>query len=114
MNPNLNTGEVLLILVGLGLLTVLTRGAFLLSEREVPIPGWLREALRHAPLAAVAAIVVPEVITVQGVLIDTWQDARPAATAVGVALYLWKRNMLLTIVGGTATLLTLRLGFGWA
>ena len=36
-----------------------TRGFFFLSSREVPIPDWLRQGLRYAPLAAMAAVVVP-------------------------------------------------------
>ncbi len=105
--------EGVITILGLALITVLTRGFFLLPEREVPIPAWLREALRHAPLAALVAVVVPEIVMTQGRLISTWQDPRLFAAAAG-ALWFWRqRGILGTIVCGTAVLLALRLGLGW-
>ena len=100
-------------IVGLALLTLLTRAFFLLPERELPLPGWLQQGLRYAPLAALMAVVAPEVVLTQGQLIETWQDARLPAVAVASAYYFWRRGILGTIVSGTAVLLTLKLGFGW-
>jgi branched-subunit amino acid transport protein len=70
-----------LVLVGLGLVTLLTRGFFLLPQREWPLPDWLRKGLRYAPLAALTAVVAPEVVMTQGHLIDTLKDARLYAAA---------------------------------
>jgi len=100
-------------IVGLALLTVLTRAFFLLPERELPLPSWLQQGLRYAPLAALVAVVAPEVVLTQGHLIDTWRDARLPAVAVASAYYFWRRGILGTIVSGTAVLLTLKLGLGW-
>ena len=105
--------EITLAIVGLTALTVLTRGFFLITEREVPIPDWLREGLRYAPLAALAAVVVPEVVMTQGQLIGTWQDARLYAAATGAAYFFWRRDILGTILTGMAVLLPLKLGLGW-
>ena len=99
--------------IGLALLTLLTRGFFLLPDRELPLPNWLQQGLRYAPLGALVAVVAPEIVLTQGVLISTWQDARLPAVAVATAYYFWRRGILGTIVSGTAVLLTLRLGFGW-
>ena len=100
-------------IVGLALLTVLTRAFFLLPERDLPLPGWLQQGLRYAPLAALVAVVAPEVVLTQGQLIGTWQDARLPAVAVASAYYFWRRGILGTIVSGTAVLLALKLGLGW-
>jgi branched-subunit amino acid transport protein len=105
--------EAALAIVGLALLTVLTRGFFLLPDREVPIPGWLRQGLRYAPLAALAAVVAPEVVMSHGQLIGTFRDARPYAAAAAAAYFFWRRGILGTIVTGTAVMLLLRLGLGW-
>ena len=99
--------------IGLALVTLLTRGFFLLPERELPMPHWLQQGLRYAPLAALMAVVAPEIVLTQGALITTWQDARLPAVAVATAYYFWRRGILGTILSGTAVLLTLRLGFGW-
>lgn len=109
----MSSWEITLAIAGLTALTVLTRGFFLLTQREIPIPDWLREGLRYAPLAALAAVVVPEVVLTQGQLITTWQDARPYAAVAGAAYYFWRRDILGTILTGMAVLLPLKLGLGW-
>lgn len=105
--------EALLGIVGMGLITALTRGFFLFPKREIPLPDWARQGLRYAPLAALAAVVVPEIVMTQGHLISTWKDARLFAVAVSTAYFFWRRGILGTIVSGTAVMLTLRLGLGW-
>ncbi len=100
-------------LFGLAGITVLTRGFFMIGERPLPIPNWLREVLKMAPLAALVAVVAPEVFMTQGQVITTWQDPRwPAAVAASL-YYFWRQGILGTIVVGMAVLLTLKLGFGW-
>src|SRR6218665_2076322 len=105
--------ETVLAIVGMGLITLLTRSFFLIPKKEVPLPGWARQGLRYAPLAALAAVIVPEIVMTQGHLIDTWKDARLFAAAVGSAYFFWRRGILGTIVSGTAVMLALRLGLGW-
>ncbi len=109
----MTTWEAMIAVIGLTVITIVTRGFFFLTEREVPIPAWLRQGLRYAPLAAMAAVVVPEVVMLQGQLITTWQDARLFAVAAGAAWFWWRRGILGTILVGMAVLLPLRLGLGW-
>ncbi|MFZ4651018.1 MAG: AzlD domain-containing protein [Rubrivivax sp.] len=106
-------GEGAVAIVGLALLTLLTRGFFFLLPRELPMPAWLMQGLRYAPLAAMAAIVVPEILTDQGRLLTTLADARPWAALAGAAWFFWRRTILGTILSGTAVYLALRLGLGW-
>ena len=110
----MNTIDTLIALAGLTVITVVTRCFFFMSERELPIPHWLREGLRHAPLAALAAIIAPAVLlSPDGQWLQTWQDARLPAVAAAVAWFVWRRTLLGTIVSGTAVMLVLRLGWGW-
>ena len=99
--------------IGMALITLLTRGFFLFPERDLPLPVWFKQGLRYAPLATMAAIVVPEIVMTQGQLITTWQDARLPAAAVATAWFFWRRGILGTILSGTAVLLVLKLAFGW-
>ena len=112
MNP-MGTGEGLIAVLGLTVLTVATRGFFFLSKREIPFPNWLSQGLRYAPLAALAAVVLPEVVLLQGQLIDTWKDARLFAALAGGVYFAWRRGILGTILCGMAVLLPLKLGLGW-
>lgn len=105
--------EVVLAILGMGLITLLTRSFFMLPKNELPLPDWAKQGLRYAPLAALASVIVPEIVMTQGHLIDTWKDARLYATAVGSAYFFWKRGILGTIVSGTAVMLLLRIGLGW-
>ena len=105
--------EGVLAVLGLTGLTIATRGAFFLSRREVPIPEWLRQGLRYAPLAALAAVVLPEVLMTGGQLIGHWREARVFAAIAAAAYFWWRRGILGTIITGMAVLLPLRLGLGW-
>jgi branched-subunit amino acid transport protein len=100
-------------IIGMALLTIVTRCFFFLSSHPWPMPAWLQRGLHYAPIAALAAVIVPEMVTTQGQLITTWQDARLFAVAVGVAWYYCKRGMLGTIIAGMAVYLPLHVGLGW-
>jgi branched-subunit amino acid transport protein len=102
-----------LAVLGLALITVLTRSFFMLSERPWPLPAWAQEALRVAPLAALVAVIAPEIFMTQGALIADWRDARWPAALVASAYYLWRRDILGTIIVGMAVMLPLKLGLGW-
>ena len=110
----MNSWEIVLAIAGLGVISVVTRGFFLIPEREVPIPHWLREALRFAPLAALAAVVVPGlVMDDQGHLLATWRDARLFGLAAGALVFWRTRGLLAMIIVGTAVFLPLHVVLGW-
>ncbi len=100
-------------IVGLAIITVVSRGFFLFPEREVPIPTWLQRGLKVAPLAALSAVIVPEIVMTQGQLINTWQDARLPAALVATLWYAWRPGVLGPLLAGLAVYLPLRLMFGW-
>jgi branched-subunit amino acid transport protein len=109
----MNSGQTVAAIAGLTVVSIVTRGFFMIPERQVPIPPWLREALRYAPLAALVAVLLPEVAMTGNHLIDTWKDARLYATAAGILVFVTTRKLLGTILAGSAVLLALRLGLGW-
>ncbi|HEU4458728.1 MAG TPA: AzlD domain-containing protein [Methylibium sp.] len=109
----MSTGEILLTFAGLTVITVVTRCFFFLSERELVLPAWVQRGLRYAPLAALAAVVVPEITMSAGRFVtEPWLDPRTYAAAAGSAWFFWRRGILGTIVVGMAVLLVLKLGFG--
>ena len=110
---NVTDAWTLWVIVGLAIITAVTRSFFFLSNSEWQLPHWAQRGLQYAPIAALSAVVVPEIVMSQGQLIATWQDARIFAAVVGVAVYFAKRNVLLTIVFGMGVYLPLHLGLGW-
>ncbi len=102
-----------LALAGLALITLLTRSFFLLPHREPELPDWLRRGLRYAPLAAMAAVLGPELVLRDGHLITTLADARLPAVVAGIAFYCWRHSILGTIAAGMAVYLPLHIGLGW-
>lgn len=102
-----------IIVLGLTVVTVLARGFFLFSNRTWSLPHWAQRGLQYAPIAALAAVVVPEVVMVNGQLMDTWKDARLYAAVVGAAVYFWRKDVLFTIVAGMAVYMPLHIGLGW-
>jgi len=105
--------EIFFTSLGMAVITLLCRSFFLISEQDLPMPRWLREGLRYAPTAALAAVVAPELVMTQGQLIDTWRDARIFGALAGLAFYAWRRSLFGTIVCGTGVMLVLRFGLGW-
>jgi len=103
----------LLTIVALGVVTVVTRSFFFISDKSWSLPGWAQRGLQYAPIAALAAVVIPEIVMAHGQLVDTWQDARLFAALAGMAWFSWKRGVLGTILAGMAVYLPLHVGLGW-
>ena len=105
--------EPVLATLGLAVITVVTRAFFMIPERELPLPDWLQRGLKYAPLAALTAVIAPEIFMAQGALIQTLQDARWPAVLCATGYYFWRRGILGTIVVGMAVYLPLHIGLGW-
>lgn len=106
-----------LLIAGLGGVTVVTRCFFFMVDQELPFPAWADRGLRYAPIAALSAVIIPEIVMKHGALISDWRDARLYAAAVGAAFYFWRRGqgqaVLGTIVVGMSVYLPLHIGLGW-
>lgn len=109
----MSTWETLLAIAGLTVITVITRSFFLLPDKEVPLPDWLRRSLRYAPLAALGGVLAPEILMSNGHLLSTLMDARLPAALLGGMFYFWRRSILGTIAIGMAVYLPLHIGLGW-
>lgn len=109
----MNVWYVVAAVLGLTLITVVTRSFFLIPEQELPLPDWLRRGLAYAPLAALVAVIAPEIVMSQGHLIDSLFDARWPAALLAGGYFFWRRGILGTIMVGMAVYLPLHLGLGW-
>ena len=103
----------LVVIVGLAVVTVVTRSFFFMSNQAWHLPKWAQRGLQYAPIAAMSAVVIPEIVTNQGQWMTDWQDARLFSAVFGVCVYYWRRDVMLTIVLGMAVYLPMHVGWGW-
>jgi branched-subunit amino acid transport protein len=103
----------LAVILGLAVVTVITRSFFFISRKEFQLPHWALRGLQYAPIAALSAVIIPEIVMTQGQLIGSLQDARIYGALAGAAMFYWRRNTLACIVAGMAVYLPLRLILGW-
>ncbi len=105
------------VIAGLAFVTVLSRTFFFISERPWQLPSWAQRGLQYAPIAALAAVIAPELVMQNGQWLTPWQDARLYGAIAGAAFYFWRKGqgqaVLGTIVVGMAVYLPLHLAWGW-
>jgi branched-subunit amino acid transport protein len=114
---DLTDGWTLGVIMGLACITLVTRCFFFLSSKPWQLPHWAQRGLQYAPIAAMSAVVFPEIVMTQGQLITTWVDARVFAAVAGAAFFFLRKGqgqaVLGTIVTGMAVYLPLHIGLGW-
>jgi branched-subunit amino acid transport protein len=110
MTATLHTAATILGMAGV---TVIARGFFLHARREPRLPERLQRALQVAPLAAIIAVVAPEIFLSHGHLVDTWRDARLPAALAATIFYAWRPGVLGPLLAGLAVYLPLHLALGW-
>ena len=108
----MNGWELALAIAGLALITLVSRVFFMIPRHELPLPAWFKRGLKYAPLAALTAVIAPEILMSHGALISTWQDARLPAVLCACAYYFWRRGILGTILVGMGVYLPLHIGLG--
>ena len=101
------------VIAGMTCVTVLARCFFFILDKPWSLPHWAQRGLQYAPIAALSAVVMPEIVMEGGALIDSWRDARLFAAIAGAAAFYWRRNVFHTIVLGMAVYLPLHLGLSW-
>jgi branched-subunit amino acid transport protein len=96
----MSEAEIIVVFAGLTAITVITRSFFFLFRRELALPEWVRRGLRYAPLAALAAVVAPDILLTEGAIVTTWQDPKLWAAAASMGYFFLRRDLLGTILVG--------------
>ena len=91
-----------------GLVTFLIRFSFIGAEGVTRPPAWFVRLLPYVPVAALTALIVPELLLVDGTLALGTGNARLWAGVVAILLAARWRNSLLTIGGGFLALFLLQ------
>jgi branched-subunit amino acid transport protein len=96
----MSSTQIWIAIFGMMFVTALTRALFLIGGERTVLPERVQRMLRYAPAAALAAVVLPDVL------------ATPDGLSFALSNHeLWRRTMLGTIVVGMLTFTLLRLVF---
>lgn len=98
----MSTFEIWASFVAMTLVTIVTRTFFLLGGDRMTLPPRLQRALRYAPAAALAVIVVPEVLLLDHQFAVHLGNHKLAAAVAATGWFVWRRNMIEMIVVGMA------------
>lgn len=93
-----------LTLVAIGFITFAYRFSFIFFLERIRLPSWIGQVLRFVPVAALTAIIVPELLLRNGIFQFTWQNERLVAGIVAIVIAWRTHNVLLTIVLGMVCL----------
>ncbi|KAA1008946.1 AzlD domain-containing protein [Paraburkholderia panacisoli] len=101
--------QIWLAIFGMTFVTALTRAMFLIGGERTVLPERVRRMLRYAPAAALAAVVLPDVLATPEGLSFAPTNHEFYATLSGLGWFMWRRTMLGTIVTGMVVFTLLRL-----
>jgi branched-subunit amino acid transport protein len=93
-----------LTLVGMGLVTYLTRLIPILAFGRLRLPQGVYRAMRYIPMAVLAAIILPELLVQNGALVLAATNNRLWAGLVAGLVAWRRRQVLLTVAVGMAVL----------
>ncbi len=94
----------------LAITTLVTRGSFIVIGERGRLPAVVQRALRYAPVAALSALIVPDLLLVQGSFEPL--NAKLLAGLVVIAVALRWRNPWLPFMLGMGVLWTARTFLG--
>lgn len=97
-----------LLWIACGLLTFAIRYSFIALEGRYRPPGWFIRWLPFVPIAALTALVAPELLLVAGHIDVGFNNPRFWAGLIAIVVAVRWRNTLLTITSGFATFWLLR------
>lgn len=95
--------HILWLILGMTLVTAWTRSFFLILGERVKVPAWVLESIRFAPLAAMIAILAPEIfIPASATSISEFNLRLPniwGGIAAVIAFYFTKKMLSTLIIG---------------
>jgi branched-subunit amino acid transport protein len=98
------TAQFWVVIVVLAVGTWAMRSLPIMLHGHVPHPPWLERFLRHVPVAAMTAIVVPAALYLHSGNVYSFAPARTIAAVVALLVAMRTKNTLATLGAGMAAL----------
>jgi branched-subunit amino acid transport protein len=92
------------LIIALAIGTWLMRSLPIMLHGHVPHPPWLERLLKHVPVAALTALVVPGALYLKHDGVYSFAPARTIAAVVAMLVALRTKNVLATLVAGMGCL----------
>ncbi|MDR5853711.1 AzlD domain-containing protein [Caballeronia sp. LZ062] len=102
--------QIWLAILGMGVVTAATRAFFLIGGERTVLPPRVQRVLRYAPAAALAGVVVPDLLETSAGFSIAFSNHAVWASLAGLAYYVWRRGMMGTIAVGMVVFTLLRVG----
>ena len=112
--PSLTSLEIGILFVGMGLVTLGTRSLFMFWGDRVRMPEIILRSIRYAPLAAIVAILAPEILMPAGATQMSqfnWALPQIWAGLAAFVTFIRVRTMLPTLIIGMLVYSALRYWF---
>ena len=100
----MNGWAIWLVIAGMAVGTIVNRAGLIMLAGRFDLPPAVQAALRFAPAAALAAIVVPEVFVQHGQIDLSLHNVKLLAGLAGFAIAMLTRNTILSIAAGMLAL----------
>ncbi|MBD8841206.1 MULTISPECIES: AzlD domain-containing protein [Paenibacillus] len=104
--------DVFWIIMGSALLTFIPRVLPLMLFSKIQIPVWLLRWLEYVPVAVMAALIGQELFMSDNQLVPITQNAALWASLPTIAVAIWTRSLLGTVLVGIVAMMILRYWIG--
>jgi branched-subunit amino acid transport protein len=106
------SGNVIITLLGMGVVTYLTRVLFIVGMKGDKLPPFIIRWLSYVPVAVLAAIIFPMIAAPEKRLDLTYTNPYLLAGVAATAIALATKNLIITVVGGMGVILLLKFLMG--
>jgi branched-subunit amino acid transport protein len=104
--------EIILTLVGMGLVTYLTRSLFIIGIKDESLPPFIVRWLRFVPVAVLTAIICPMIAAPKGSLFLTYDNPYLLSGILTSVLAFVTKNLVVTVIGGIGMIVLLKYFMG--
>ena len=100
--------EIIITLVGMGVVTYLTRALFIVGMKGDDLPAFVKRWLSFVPVAVLTAVICPMIAAPQRHLDLTYGNPYLLAGIVSAVIAFATKNLIVTVLGGMGAILLLK------